>query len=230
METLNLMQYFLVTGGSGGMGSAICKQLSLIGITPIIGYKSNADLAEKIAMDTGGFTVKLDMSDEASISNALNIIQESLKENDLLAGVILGASPPPDLLPFSRLSSQHYLDQFQVNVNGPQVLLSLLIKNFFRKKKAGQIIGILSNAIGSNDKAPATGMGAYIVAKSAMQSLLSVCLAEYPWLNVSSVSPGFTDTKMLEVFDKRYLELVAATNPISHPDEVAKTIINKIKI
>ena len=230
METLNLMQYFLVTGGSGGMGSAICKQLSLIGITPIIGYKSNTDLAEKVAIDSGGFAVKLDMSDETSIHNALNTIQERLNENDLLAGVILGASPPPDLLPFSRLSSQHYLNQFQINVNGPQVLLSLLIKNFFRKKKTGQIIGILSNAIGSHDKAPATGMGAYIVAKSAMQSLLSVCLAEYPWLNVSSISPGFTDTKMLEVFDKRYIELVAAKNSISHPDEVAKKIINEISI
>ena len=153
METLNLMQYFLVTGGSGGIGSAICKQLSLIGITPIIGYKSNADLAEKIAMDTGGFTVKLDMSDEASISNALNIIQESLKENDLLAGVILGASPPPDLLPFSRLSSQHYLDQFRSHLDQFRVRLSSFCRGLQSmctrrlERKASRLFQVWKNAM-----------------------------------------------------------------------------------
>ena len=103
------------------------------------------------------------------------------------------------------------------------------IKSFFKKNKAGQVIGILSNAIGSQDKLPTTGMGAYIVAKSAMQSLLFVCTAEYPWLNISTVSPSFTDTKMLEVFDDRYIELVAKQNTILHPDDVAKNILKLIK-
>ena len=229
METLNFKRFFLVTGGSGGIGSSVCRQLSSKGFLPIVGYRSNKEHAEKVAAESEGFAVELNLSIEDSIINAVNLIQKKLSKDDLLSGVILGASPPPDLFPFSRLDSEHFLNQFQVNVNGPQVLLSMLIKSFFKKNKAGQVIGILSNAIGSQDKLPNTGMGAYIVAKSAMQSLLFVCTAEYPWLNISTVSPSFTDTKMLEVFDDRYIELVAKQNTILHPDDVAKNILKLIK-
>ena len=72
-------------------------------------------------------------------------------------------------------------------------------------------------------------MGAYVVAKAALNSLLSVCLAEHPWLKVRTVSPGFTKTPMLEVFDPRYLELIQMQNKISTPEEVALLIIENIK-
>lgn len=229
METISFKRYFLVSGGSGGIGSEVCMQLSSKGFLPIVGYNTNLDLAEQVAFELGGFAVKLNLSDDDSIFNAVDFIQKKFKNNDSLDGVILGASPPPDLFPFSQLNSKHFLHQFAVNVNGPHILLSLLIKKFFKKNKKGQVIGVLTNAIGSDKKLPATGMGAYVVAKSAMQSLLSVCKAEYPWLNIATVSPSFTDTKMLKVFDERYIELVAKQDKILDPHDVASKILSEIK-
>jgi NAD(P)-dependent dehydrogenase (short-subunit alcohol dehydrogenase family) len=72
-------------------------------------------------------------------------------------------------------------------------------------------------------------MCAYVVAKAALNSLLSVCSAEYPWLKVRTVTPGFTRTSMLDVFDSRYLEMIQAQNKISTPEEVARLVIEKIR-
>jgi NAD(P)-dependent dehydrogenase (short-subunit alcohol dehydrogenase family) len=168
------------------------------------------------------------MTNNNSIEKAIKIIVEQVDASDAFVGVVLGASPPPEIEPFKYISSDHLSHQFRVNVIGSQLLLKGLIKNFFRKRKAGTVIGILTQAIGSDVHPPATGMGAYIVAKAALNSLLSVCSAEYPWLKVRTVTPGFTKTQMLDVFDTRYLEMMQAQNKFSTPEEVSQLIIDKI--
>lgn len=230
MDSINSISYFLVVGGSGGIGSAVCRLLVTIGFTPIVGFNVNIGQGKIIAEETGGFAVKINMSSKESIVECINFIEKNLKENDRLIGVVLGASPPPDLYPFSNLTSDHLLNQFQVNVVGPHFLISCLVKKFFRKSKSGSIIGILSQAISTEKKLPATGMGAYVIAKEALKSLLTVCSAEYPWLKIRTFSPYFTKTDMLSVFDPRYLEMVQAKKQLSTPEEVAQEIINKITL
>lgn len=220
--------YVLVTGGAGGIGAALCRLLPTIGLTPIVGYNSNADQAHVLAKECNGLAVKIDMNSDDSIAMAVQSISEAMSENDLLCGVVLGASPAPDLLSFTGLSSEHLLSQFRVNVVGAQLLLSGLIKKFFRKNKLGVVVGVLTQAIGSENQTPATGMGAYVVAKIALKGMLSVCAAEYPWLKVKTVSPGFTKTKMLNVFDPRYLELVQTQSQFSSPEDIAQLIIKEI--
>jgi len=229
MATVIRHSYLLVTGGAGGIGSALCRLLPTIGITPIIGFNTNIIQAHNLAKELSGFALKIDMTNNDSINEAIQNIVNQLGESDIFVGVVLGASPPPDILPFQDICSDHLSHQFQVNVIGAQLLLKGLIKNFFRKRKAGTIIGILTQAIGSNKRPPATGMSSYVIAKSALNSMLSVCSAEYPWLKVETINPGFTKTQMLDVFDPRYLEMMQAQIKISLPEEVAQLIIEKIK-
>ena len=61
MAPINLRSYFLVTGGSGGIGSAICRLLVTNGIIPIVGYNSNILQAQNLAKETGGFALKINM-------------------------------------------------------------------------------------------------------------------------------------------------------------------------
>ena len=229
MAAINFNRSFiLVTGGAGGIGSATCKLLLTIGITPIIGFNTNKSQAIDLAAELGGFALKIDMNSQESITQAVQSLTHELAEGGSLVGVILGASPPPDLLPFLGLTPRHLQHQFQVNVMGAQFLLSCLIKQFFRRTKSGTVVGILSQAIGVENQAPVTGMGAYIIAKTALKSMLSVCAAEYPWLKVRTVSPGFTDTEMLNVFDSRYLEMMRSRENFSTPEMVAEMIIKEI--
>lgn len=229
MEAVSSRSYILVTGGAGGIGSALCRLLPTIGITPIVGFNTNSTQAHILANELNGFAVNIDMTENNSIEKAIQIIVEKVQTSDSLVGVVLGASPPPEIEPFNHISSDHLSHQFRVNVIGSQLLLKGLIKNFFHKKKTGIVVGILTKAIGSDGQPPATGMGAYVVAKAALNSLLAVCSAEYPWLKVRTVAPGFTRTPMLDVFDPRYLERIQAQNKISTPEGVALLIIEKIK-
>jgi NAD(P)-dependent dehydrogenase (short-subunit alcohol dehydrogenase family) len=202
--------------------------LPSFGITPIIGFHKNQLYAKNLSRECGGFAVNINMSSEDSMEKAIHKIASNLKDEDTLIGVVLAASPPPDLGSFFSINSEQFLSQFQVNVIGTHFLVARLIKNFFRKEKVGKIVGILSKAIGDEHESPATGMGAYVVAKAAFKSMLAVCAVEYPWLEVRTVSPSFTQTDMLKVFDTRYLEMMSAQSKISNPEDVAKLIIQEI--
>ncbi len=227
MEEIKEHSYLLVTGGAGGIGAALCRRLPALGFIPIVCYYRSVDDAIRLATECGGHAIFIDMCDAESIETAIEEIGTTISIGTL-AGVVIGASPPPELLPFGSLDSEHMLNQFIVNVIGPQILLAGLIKKHFRKVRSGIVLGILTQAIGDDATPPATGMGAYVVAKTALKSLLSVCAVEYPWLKVRTVSPGFTRTKMLDTFDPRYVEMIEKRSTISSPDDVAKMIIEQI--
>ena len=228
MASLNHNSYVLVTGGAGGIGSELCRLLPAAGFTPIVGFHNNEKDAKLLAAECGGLSLMIDLSDDQSINNALEALISSISNTGSLAGVVLGASPPPNIGPFTGTTSELLLNQFRVNVVGSQLLISGLIKKFFRKNKAGIVIGILTKALGSDTHLPATGMSAYVIAKAALKSMLSVCIAEHPWLKVRTVNPGFTKTKMLRVFDSRYLDLARAQQPFSSPQDIAQLIIKEI--
>ncbi len=228
MATINPIGYVLVTGGAGGIGSELCRLLPAVGFTPIVGFHRNEKEANLLATECGGLAVNIDLGDDQSIAYAIEVMASLMGNTGSLAGVVLGASPAPDLLPFMGITSEILLNQFRVNVVGSHLLLSGLIKECFRKNKAGIVIGILTQALGSDAHLPVTGMSAYVIAKTALKSMLSVCAAEYPWLKIRTISPGFTKTKMLEVFDPRYLELAQTQKSFSSPQEIAQLIIKEI--
>ena len=60
-----------------------------------------------------GFLIANTSTESAEVTVKLVGVDEDGAE---LVGVVLGASPPPDLLPFSGLTSEHLLNQFQVNI------------------------------------------------------------------------------------------------------------------
>lgn len=217
-------KWFLVSGGSGGIGSAVCEDLASCGYKPIVGYHRNHDAATRVAADTGGITLPLDMSSEASIEAAVR----SLSELPRVYGVVLAGSPPLCPVPFGKISPEHMLEQWQVNVLGPQRLLADLVKRCFRKHKAGSVVGILTRAMGTDSAPAASGMGAYVIAKYGMAGVLALLAADYPWLSVSSVSPGYTETRMLEAFDPRFLELQRSRAAFHTPQEVAAQVMAEV--
>lgn len=228
METINTKSYILITGGSGGIGASLSKLLIQKNIFPIIGYNSNSKKAFALANELKTFAVEVDLRSKNSIDNSIKFINEQIKNDDKLIGAVFCASPSPDIFPFLRTETEHLLKQFQVNVIGHQILLKALIKKFFLKEKKGTIIGVLSRSIGSEKEQVATSMSSYVIAKTALKSMLSVCAVEFNWLKVRTVTPSFTKTKMLDVFDERYLEMLDNQKKISTPENVAKLIIKEI--
>ena len=123
MEAMTCISYVFVTGGSGGIGSAVCRLCPSFGFTPIIGYNTNAAKAHILAKEIKGLAVRIDMSDGNSILSAVKIITKEIGTSGSLAAVVLGASPPPALEPFLKISNEQLSYQINVNLIGPNILL-----------------------------------------------------------------------------------------------------------
>jgi NAD(P)-dependent dehydrogenase (short-subunit alcohol dehydrogenase family) len=221
LESSETTKWFLVSGGAGGIGAALCAELAAAGYKPVVGYHRGQAAAEAVAQRCRGVSVPLDLTSADSIEAASN----SLSELPHLAGVVLAASPPLAPGPFGRISEEELREQWQVNVLGPQRLLAALIKGCFRKHKAGVVVGILTQAMGDERTPASPGLGAYVIAKHGMAGLLAAVRAEYPWLTVRSVKPGYTETPMLDAFDPRFLDLQRTKAPFATPAEVASRIL-----
>ena len=117
--------------------------------------------------------------------------------------------------------------QWQVNVMGPQLLLAGLVPHCFRKTKSGSVVGVLTRAMGTGIGTAASNMGAYVIAKSGLAGVLAALAADYSWLRVRSVNPGYTETPMLSVFDERFLALQRERQPFQTPGDVAQQIVEE---
>ena len=216
-------RWLLVSGGSGGIGSAVCAGLAERGIRPVVGYHRNETAARVVAERCVGRALHLDLSDPSCVADAA----QELAGLPTLLGAVLAGSPPLQLNPFGKISSDELLAQWKVNVLGPQQLLSELVRQCFRRRKAGVVVGVLTTAMGGTDSPAAAGMGAYVIGKHGMAGVLALLAADYPWLRVRSVRPSFTETKMLDAFDARFLDLQRAKAPFQTPGLVARQILQE---
>ena len=218
---------FLITGGSGGIGTALAHKLAKTPYTPLIAYKSNRAKAEAIARAVDGEAVALNLID----LDAVDQVVANLAVSDaVLAGVVLGASAALNITSFGHISEHDMENQWRVNVLGHQRLLAGLVRKVFRKRKQGIVVGVLSDAMGTSEKANLTSMGAYITAKYGLQGLLAVLKAEYRWLDIITVSPNFTETRMLEAFDERFLESLRSSGQIKSPEVIGQEIADRIAL
>jgi 3-oxoacyl-[acyl-carrier protein] reductase len=216
---------FLLSGGSGGIGAAVASQLAERGYRPVIGYNRNAEAAGDIARKTGGIPLALDLASPASIEAA---VAQLAAEDAELAGVLLAGSPPPALHAYGKVPAEEMAQQWQVNVAGPQLLTAGLVRSCFRRAKKGTVVGVLTKAMGENGQGASAGMAAYVIAKHGLAGVLAALAAEFPWLKVRSVRPGYTETPMLGAFDPRFLELQREKAPFQTAEEVASEILREI--
>jgi NAD(P)-dependent dehydrogenase (short-subunit alcohol dehydrogenase family) len=212
----------LISGGSGGIGGALCSLLARAGYRPIIGFAKSRAAAETVAAACGGAVLALELTDSHSIDTAVAELECSTPE---LAGVVLAGSPAPRIGPFTRIATSDMTEQWLVNVAGPQRLLAALIPKYFKRDRGGFIVGVLTRAMGENGRMATAGMGAYTIAKYGMAGALAVVAADYPWLRVRTVSPGFTETSMLNAFEPRFIELMRTRVPFQKPEDVAAEIV-----
>ena len=222
---MSAARLFLLSGGSGGIGAAVASQLADLGYRPVIGYNRNAEAAGEIARKTGGMPLALDLTSPESIEAAVSQLAAPDTE---LAGVLLAGSPPPALHAYGKVPAEEMAHQWQVNVAGPQLLTAGLVRNCFRRARQGTVIGVLTKAMGAEGQGASSGMAAYVIAKYGLAGVLAALAAEFAWLKVRSVRPGYTETHMLTAFDPRFLELQREKEPFQTAEQVASEIVREI--
>ena len=217
-----------ISGGSGGIGQALCRRLIAAGDHPIIGYRTLSPSLTAFCDEFSIPCVALDFDQEnagAAAIEALDALQCRLD------GVVFAASPPPVVGPFGMITELDMLTQWRANVLGPQAFLGQVLRRDFRQQKNGFVVAVLTNALPDEKSTGMGQMGAYVIAKFGLMGVLSAAKAEFPWLEIASIRPGFTETSMLDAFDPRYLQAMRAKDPrgrFSAPDEVAEDLFSLI--
>lgn len=191
----------VVTGGSRGIGAAICKRLASQGLAVHLVYRDADDAARQVAEEiqaVGGRVLvhKADVGDERQVRDLIDGIADQDGGIDVLvnnAGII-----DDQLLAMTKLSQWESV--MRVNLTGPFLLCRAVIP-FMLDREWGRIINISSNSV----RMPGGGQTAYAASKGGLEALTRALAAEVgrKGIRVNTVAPGAIKTDMTEPFAER---------------------------
>lgn len=214
----------LVTGGSGGLGEAICLKLATNGYQIILTYNSNLTAAKKVLNALAGSGHKaysLDLSCSDDIQKLFNKINANSQRLDLLVNCA-GITKFVEHSDLTGLTDDIIDNIFKVNVRAPFAMVRAF--NPLLKKSKGCVINITSiaakTAMGSNI--------AYCASKSAMENMTrSLARALAPDVRVLAVAPGLVDTEFVKGLDEQWRNKQEQSTPLkrlANSDEIAQAV------
>ena len=218
------MKYSLVTGGSRGLGRAICIRLSQMGIPVLINYQSNQQAAEEvrdIILAQGGQAslIKFNVADEAEVTAALEG-GEKEHPDDYIAILVNNAGIREDNL-MIFMQNEQWDRVINVTVNGFFYVTRRLLKSMMTKR-FGRIINMAS--LSGLKGMP--GQTNYSAAKAALIGATKALTQEVAprKVTVNAVAPGFIETDMTKDLDMDSLKKLVPVGRFGKPEEVAELV------
>ncbi|KAB7767057.1 SDR family oxidoreductase [Xanthomonas maliensis] len=214
----------IVTGGSRGIGAAICERLAGEGHAVVINYAGSHQQAQALVarlVEHGGeaIAVQGDVADPAAVQRLFDAAQERFGGIDVLvnnAGVMT-------LAPVVAFADDDFDRQIAINLKGS---FNAMREAARRLREGGRIVNFSSSVIGLRLEQ----YGAYSATKAAVEALTSVLSRELRGrsITVNAVAPGptatalFLDGKPQEVVDR-----MAKMNPLERlgtPEDIAAVV------
>ncbi|MBO5720585.1 MAG: 3-oxoacyl-[Bacteroidales bacterium] len=218
------MKYALVTGGSRGLGRAICIKLAQQGIPVIINYQSNANAAEEvkdIIVNNGGIAELLpfNVSDKNSVDEALEK-WETEHADDYISILVNNAGIREDNL-MIFMQDEQWDNVLKVSLYGSFYVTRRLLKNML-SKRYGRIINITS--LSGIKGLP--GQTNYSAAKAGIIGATKALAQEVAprKVTVNAVAPGFISTDMTKELDEETLKKLVPMGRFGKPEEVASLV------
>ena len=218
------MQYALVTGGSRGIGRAVCLKLAEMGYTVLINYNTNTAAAEqtKSLIEAAGGKAELmafDVADGEAADSVLTAWQENHPE-DYIGVLVNNAGIRRDnTLVFMQNEEWHSV--MDTTMNGFFYITRRVIKDMLIKRW-GRVINIasLSGIKGME------GQTNYSAAKAALiGASKALALEAAPRkVTVNVVAPGFIDSDMTKDLPKDELKKLVPMGRFGSADEVADLV------
>ncbi len=215
----------VVTGGSRGIGRAICVKLASMGAIVGINYVSNPAAAEETlkqieALGGKGFTVRFDVADGEAVHENFKEIIATHGQIDIL---INNAGITRDGL-MARMKEDDWDSVLDTNLKGA-FLCSKAVMRTMMKKRWGRIINV-SSVVGFVGNSGQVNYGA---AKAGLTGLTKSMARELAGRNitVNCVAPGYIVTDMTDGLTEDVQEALKAQIPLGilgTPEDVAASV------
>jgi 3-oxoacyl-[acyl-carrier protein] reductase len=213
-----------VTGGSGGIGTAVAHRLAADATAVVVHYAGNVARAEDVVASitkAGGTAVALagDVADDAAMTAVFDQVEERFGGIDVVvntAGIIV-------LAPLAEMDLDDFDRMHRINVRGTFVVSRLAA----RRLRPG---GALINFSTSITRLQQPTYAAYAATKGAVEAMTLILARELRGrdVTVNAVAPGPTATPLFfEGKSEQLIEQIAAAAPLGRlgtPEDIAETV------
>ncbi|MBR6044913.1 MAG: 3-oxoacyl-ACP reductase FabG [Ruminococcus sp.] len=219
------MKIAFVTGGSGGIGSAVCLKLASDGFAVAVGYNKDAASAEALCKELSAqghvaMPVHIDLSDPGSVREAYDSVVSGLGYPEVL--VNNGGAAHIGL--FSDMSFEDITCLLDTDLTGAVLLTRLAVPEMTRRHR-GRIVNV-SSVWGETGASCET---VYSAAKAGLIGFTRALGKELApsGITVNCVSAGAVDTKMNACLSPDELEELVSQIPagrLGEPREIAALV------
>jgi len=213
-----------VTGGMGGIGTAICQRLAKNGFKVIAGCGPTRDyqkwLDEQAAL---GYTFHASAGDVSSWESTVEAFAKARAEHGPIDVLVNNAGITRDRM-FLKMTPEDWRAVIETNLNSmfnvtKQVVPDMVERGFGRIIQMSSVNGEKGQAGQTNYSAAKAGMHGFTMALAQELAAKGV--------TVNTVSPGYIGTEMVRAIKPEVLEKIVATIPVKRlgtPEEIASIV------
>jgi acetoacetyl-CoA reductase len=211
----------LVTGGTRGIGEAICLALKAAGYTVVANYAGNAQAAQDFSTRTGVAVKRFDVGDFAAVAAGIAEIEAQVGPVDVLvnnAGITRDGT-------LHKMTYEQWNQVVQTNLTSCFNTCRAVIEGM-RARGFGRIVNIGS----INGQAGQYGQVNYAAAKSGIHGFTKALAQEGAsrGITVNAVAPGYVDTDMVRAVPPEVLAKIVARIPVGRlgkPEDIARAVL-----
>jgi acetoacetyl-CoA reductase/3-oxoacyl-[acyl-carrier protein] reductase len=226
-----------VTGGTRGIGAAICRSFAEQGAMVAAGYGANAQRAQGLLdeLQSHDVTASIHQGNVGSAEDCRRTIGEVIDHHGRLDVLVNNAGINVDKTAL-KMTDEDWYKVLAVNLSGAFFMSQAVLPHMI-ERGTGRIINI-SSIIGETGN---IGQANYAASKSGLFGLTKTLAREACFqlakadrlhedsigLTVNAVAPGFIMTEMLEHIPEKVLDKIKAQIPVGRfgrPDEVARVV------
>lgn len=218
------MKFALVTGGSRGIGRAVCIKMAVMGYNILINYRSNETEANQtlsMVKEKGvsAEIIQFDVSDKNQVQSALGGWMEA-NQDKVIEVLVNNAGIREDVL-MMWMKDEQWHNVINASLGG-FFYVTRLVVNSMLMKKYGRIINIVS--LSGLKGLP--GQTNYSAAKAGVIGATKALAQEIGrmGITVNAVAPGFIKTDMTKNLNENELKAIIPLNRFGVPEEVAHAV------
>ncbi|HEX5698851.1 MAG TPA: acetoacetyl-CoA reductase [Rhodoferax sp.] len=213
-----------VTGGMGGIGTAICQRMSKEGFTVIAGCGPTRDYAKWLAEQAAlGYTFYASAGNVGDWNSTVEAFTKAKAEHGTIDVLINNAGITRDRM-FVKMTREDWDAVIETNLNSmfnvtKQVVGDMVEKGWGRIINISSVNGVKGQAGQTNYSAAKAGMHGFSMALAQELATKGV--------TVNTVSPGYIGTDMVKAIRQEVLDKIIATVPVKRlgePSEIASII------